>query len=70
MVSWLFVILGFAVAWNYTDLESQNVLQSLYSPIFIAFFIIAAIVKLVVLLGSDKIRNVFFKELDGEGSEG
>jgi hypothetical protein len=53
MASWLIIILGLIGSWQYTDMESSSVFQSVFCPLMVGLFLIALLIKIVILLGPD-----------------
>lgn len=52
MLSWIIIVLGLLGSFHYSDLGSQSVLHNMVCPVLVAVFLIALLVK-VILLGRD-----------------
>ncbi len=51
MISWIVVLSGLYFSWIYTDLSSEFVLYSRILPISVLVFMVATLIKFVLLFG-------------------
>ncbi|MES9942975.1 MAG: hypothetical protein ABW104_05585 [Candidatus Thiodiazotropha sp. 6PLUC2] len=58
MISWLVIVVGLYLSWNFTELESASSLQNTLCPILVFLFLIALLVKIVFLMGPSSGRDV------------
>ena len=73
MGSWLVIILGLIGSWQYANLESSSAIQSVLCPLMFGLFLIALLVKIVVLLGhktSGRSGSGFTGDFGGDNSLG
>jgi len=57
MTSWIIVIFGLVASWNYTDFESESAIFDTVCPVFVFIFLVATLIKFVLLIGPDSGRS-------------
>lgn len=61
MKSMIIILLGLSACWHFTDLSADSTLQSLVAPLGLMFFIMAAMIWLVLKAGFG--RSISHSEL-------
>jgi uncharacterized membrane protein YgcG len=72
MRSWLIILIGLSITWHYLDIASKSSFYSIALPCLFLLFLLAAVIKLAIKLGSGNHHNDGggFGSHDGGGDSG